>query len=204
MVKHQIEARGITSPRLLDAMRRLPRSAFAGRSADAYQDHPVSIGSGQTMSQPYMIALMIDRLELRGHERVLEIGTGSGYQTGLLAMLAGEVYTVERVGSLAMRSRGILVDLGFPNIVFREGDGSLGWPEEAPFDGILVSAAAPRVPPSLVSQLADNGKLVVPVAEDARYQVLTVVTRIGNRIETRRDIPCRFVPLLGREGFAIE
>jgi protein-L-isoaspartate(D-aspartate) O-methyltransferase len=153
------------------------------------------------MSQPYMIAVMLEALGLRGTERVLEIGTGSGYQTGLLAMLAGEVYSVERIAALMDRSRRALEGIGFQNIIFRLGDGSTGWPEAAPFDAIVVSAAAPRVPHSLERQLADNGVLVVPVAEQPGYQVLTVVRKVGRTLERRKGTACRFVPLVGREGY---
>lgn len=204
MVERQIADRGIADTRLLAAMRRVPRALFLppGSTADAYADAPVSIGCGQTMSQPYMVALMLEALELRGSEKVLEIGTGSGYQTALLALLAREVYTVERLAPLAERSRATLQRVGLTNVTTLCGDGSRGWPEHAPYDAIVVSAAAPRVPASLRAQLADNGILVVPVGPDESVQVLHVVRRIAARFETARTIPCRFVPLVGAEGFA--
>lgn len=203
MVRTQIEARGITSGRLLDVMRRVPRTDFlpATGHADAYADTPVAIGFGQTMSQPYMVALMVQALGLRGGERVLEVGTGSGYQTAILGQLAREVFTIERIGELHRRSRKVLDDQGHTNIRYRHGDGSLGWPEAAPFDAIVVSAAVPSVPRSLERQLADNGVLAVPVGADARYQMLTLVRRIGRRLHHEQDVPCRFVPLIGQEGF---
>lgn len=203
MVERQIVDRGICGPRLLSAMRRVPRALFLppGSTADAYADAPVSIGCGQTMSQPYMVALMLEALELRGGETVLEIGTGSGYQTALLALLARAVYTVERLAPLAERSRAAFERLGLANVMTRCGDGSRGWPEHAPYDAIVVSAAAPRVPASLRAQLADNGVLVVPVGPDESVQVLHVVRRVAARFETVRTTPCRFVPLVGAEGF---
>jgi protein-L-isoaspartate(D-aspartate) O-methyltransferase len=203
MVERQLESRGITSPRVLNAMRRVPRRLFLppGSAADPYADCPASIGCGQTMSQPYMVAVMLEALALRGTETVLEIGTGSGYQTALLALLARRVYTVERLASLAERSRAALADLGLENVVLRCGDGSSGWPEHAPYDAIVVSAAAPRVASSLKSQLADAGVLVLPVGPDDSVQVIHVVRRIGARFEVERGTACRFVPLIGAEGF---
>jgi protein-L-isoaspartate(D-aspartate) O-methyltransferase len=202
MVASQIVRRGVSAPRLLEAMRRLPRTTFAPQgSGNPYADRPIPIGSGQTMSQPYMIAVMLEALGLRGTEKVLEIGTGSGYQTGLLAMLAAEVYTVERIEALLERARNALTSVGFSNVFSRLGDGSAGWLEAAPFDAIVVSAAAPRVPPSLERQLADNGVLVVPVAEQPGYQMLTIVKKVGRTLQRSTGTPCRFVPLLGREGY---
>ncbi len=204
MVERQIASRGICGSRLLSVLRRVPRALFLppGSTADPYSDAPVSIGCGQTMSQPYMVALMLECLDLRGTETVLEVGTGSGYQTAVLALLARAVYTVERIAPLAERSRAALERLGFANVGTLCGDGSLGWAEHAPYDAIVVSAAAPRVPASLAAQLADNGVLVVPVGPDASMQLLHVVRRAGARLEVERSIPCRFVPLVGAEGFA--
>lgn len=203
MVERQVASRGIRSPRVLAVMRRVPRRVFlpAGSTADAYADAPVGIGCGQTMSQPYMVALMLEALALRGTETVLEIGTGSGYQTALLGLLARRVFSIERLESLADASRATLERLGYTNVTLLCGDGSLGWPEGAPYDAIVVSAAAPRVPPSLKAQLGDNGVLVLPVGPDESVQVLHVVRRIGARFETERSIPCRFVPLVGDQGF---
>lgn len=198
MVAQQIRARGITDENLLRVMERIPRHLFVtgkpGR--EAYGDYPLSIGYGQTISQPYMVAVMTQELRLRGDERVLEIGTGSGYQTVILAELAGEVYTVERIPSLLKRAKARIDHLGYTNIHYRIGDGSLGWREYAPFDRILVAAAAEQVPPSLKSQVADNGILTLPLGEVFNYQVLMVLRRLGGHFESRESIGCRFVPLV--------
>jgi len=198
MVKNQIRSRGITDGRILEAMRRIPREEFVGgnTSSNPYGDYPLPIGHGQTISQPYIVALMTELLSLRGHETVLEVGTGSGYQTALLAELADTVYTVERVPALLRRSREILSDLGYENIEYKIGDGSEGWPEHAPYDGILVTAAADRLPKALKGQLADNGTLVIPIGDHRTYQVLHVIRRRGNHFETDESIGCRFVPLI--------
>jgi len=199
MVRTQIRARGITDGRVLEAMRRIPRQEFVrgGTSgADPYGDFPLPIGFGQTISQPYIVALMSESLALRGCEKVLEVGTGSGYQTALLAELAREVYTVERVPQLLDRARGILADLGYRNIVYNFGDGSRGWPEHAPYDSVIVTAAAKKVPPPLKDQLADGGVLVIPIGDYRTYQVLYVIKRRGSRFETAESIGCRFVPLI--------
>jgi protein-L-isoaspartate(D-aspartate) O-methyltransferase len=199
MVRAQIRARGITDARLLEVMARLPRHRFAGAGmarSEAYGDFPLPIGHDQTISQPYMVALMTEQLELRGKERVLEIGTGSGYQTAVLAELAREVYTVERIVPLLSRAQALLLRLGYTNIAFREGDGSLGWPEAGPFDRVLVAAAAASIPQPLEAQLADNGLLVIPIGPSEHYQILTVLRRVGGHIEKSESIGCRFVPLV--------
>jgi protein-L-isoaspartate(D-aspartate) O-methyltransferase len=203
MVRLQIESRQVLDRRVVDAMRRVPRHLFvpSGGRASAYEDRPVAIGHGQTISQPYIVAFMTELLELRGAERVLEVGTGSGYQTAILSELSAEVYSVERIGALAERARATLVDLGCRNVRIRLGDGSLGWPEEAPFDRILVTAAAPSIPPALRDQLADNGVLVVPVGDLKGTQELVVARKTGATVSVRESIGCRFVPLLGRGGF---
>jgi len=203
MVRLQIESRDVRDRRVLDAMRRVPRHEFvpSGGRASAYEDRPVAIGHGQTISQPYIVAFMTELLELRGGERVLEIGTGSGYQTAILCELCGEVYSIERIPPLAERARETLADLGYLNVWIRLGDGSEGWPEHAPFDRILVTAAAPAVPPALRTQLADNGLLVLPVGDLRGSQELVVARRIGGIFSVRTSIGCRFVPLLGRGGF---
>jgi len=197
MVRSQLQARGISDARRREVMARLPRQRFAAAAkADAYGDFPLPIGYDQTISQPYMVALMSERLELGGSERVLEIGTGSGYQTAVLAELAAEVHTVERIAGLLQRARSLLLELGYDNIHFRNGDGSLGWPEAGPFDRILVAAAAASIPQPLVAQLADNGLLVIPVGPSENYQTLTVLRRVGGHVERSESIGCRFVPLV--------
>jgi protein-L-isoaspartate(D-aspartate) O-methyltransferase len=203
MVRLQIESRDIRDPRVLDAMRRVPRHLFvpAGSRATAYEDHPIGIGHRQTISQPYMVAFMTDALELRGRERVLEIGTGSGYQTAVLAELCRAVFTVERIPELAAAAESALAALAYGNITLRVGDGSEGWPEHAPFDGILVAAAAPAIPQRLREQLADNGVMVVPVGDWRRTQEILVARRTGSVVTVERSIGCRFVPLIGAGGF---
>jgi protein-L-isoaspartate(D-aspartate) O-methyltransferase len=202
MVDNQLIARGIKDERVLEVMRRVPRHSFVpeGVRESAYQDSPLAIGEGQTISQPYMVALMTECLGLRGAETVLEIGTGSGYQTAVLAELAGSVYTVERIGVLSERAQQILLELGFRDIHFRVGDGTFGWPEEGPFDGIMVTAAAPDITPDLTGQLKEGGVLVVPVG--SRYsQVLCRVVRKRGVLESEEVTPCVFVPLVGAHGW---
>ncbi len=203
MVRLQIENRDITDQRVLDAMRSVPRHIFVppGSRATAYADFPVPIGHGQTISQPYMVAFMTQALCLSGMEKVLEIGTGSGYQTAVLSVLTATVYTVERIPALAAVAERAIGSLGLTNVFFRTGDGGPGWPEEAPFDRILVTAAAPSVPTALQGQLADNGVLVVPVGDWRRSQVIVTVTRTGGSFTSRESIGCRFVPLIGEGGF---
>jgi protein-L-isoaspartate(D-aspartate) O-methyltransferase len=203
MVKLQIENRDVRDTRVLEAMRRLPRHLFVppGSRSLAYEDHPVSIGHGQTISQPYMVAFMTQALELRGGERVLEVGTGSGYQTAVLAELCRAVFTVERIPELAAAAESALAALGYGNISLLVGDGSEGWPEHAPFDGILVAAAAPAIPRRLREQLADNGVMVIPVGDWRRTQEILLVRRTGGAVTVERSIGCRFVPLIGAGGF---
>jgi protein-L-isoaspartate(D-aspartate) O-methyltransferase len=203
MVKLQVESRDVRDARVLAALRRVPRHLFlpAGSRGAAYEDHPVGIGHDQTMSQPYMVAFMTELLELRGTERVLEIGTGSGYQSAVLAELCASVYSVERIGELADHARAALRDLGYRNVQVRTGDGSEGWPEHAPFDRILVTAAAPAVPAALIEQVGDNGLIVVPVGDMMGTQELVIVRKVGSRVDIRESIGCRFVPLLGSGGF---
>ena len=203
MVRTQIQARGVLNKRVLEAMSRIPREAFLGgrKNVNPYGDFPIPIGYGQTISQPYIVAFMTEQLALRGSEKVLEIGTGSGYQTAVLAELAEQIHTIERIPNLLDRSKKKLKELHYSNIEFKVADGSDGWIEEEPFDAILVTAAVPSVPDSLKAQLADNGTLVIPVGDYRTYQVLTVVKRIGRRFETRESIGCRFVPLIGKLGF---
>jgi protein-L-isoaspartate(D-aspartate) O-methyltransferase len=198
MVASQIAARGVRDPRTLAALREVPRHLFVpGESrAQAYADHPIPIGHGQTISQPYIVAFMTEAAGLRGGEIVLEVGTGSGYQAAVLARIAARVYTIEIVAPLAEASAALLKSLGYTNVSVRAGDGYLGWPEAAPFDAILVTAAAPRIPEPLKQQLKDGGRLVLPVGDE--WQELVVVTRRGERFEERRVLPVRFVPMTGK------
>ena len=202
MVDRQMRARGVRTARVLDAFRTVPRHRFLPPAAadQAYEDHPVCIACGQTISQPYMVALMTDALELRGGERVLEIGTGSGYQTAILAELAAEVFSVERLAELSRQAQRVLGELGYGNIRFRTGDGTLGWPDHSPFDCILVTAGGPSIPPSLEEQLADGGRLVMPVGGRGG-QDLVRVRRRGRELRRESLGGCVFVRLIGREGW---
>jgi protein-L-isoaspartate(D-aspartate) O-methyltransferase len=198
MVATQIAARGVRDEKTLAAMRSVPRHEFvppAGRR-EAYGDHPIPIGHGQTISQPYIVAFMTEALSLHGGERVLEVGTGSGYQAAVVARIAAEVFSIEIVAPLAEESAERLRRLGFDNVHVRAGDGYLGWPEAAPFDAVIVTAAAPRIPEPLKEQLRDGGRLIVPVGEE--WQELVLLTRHGERFEERRVLPVRFVPMTGR------
>jgi len=196
MVEAQIRARGVGDPLVLAAMAKVPRHVFVPESlwVHAYADDPLPIGDGQTISQPYIVAYMTEALALRGGEKVLEIGTGSGYQTAVLAEIAGEVWTVEIVGTLAERARGILDGLGYENVHYRVGDGSKGWPEEAPFEAVIVTAAAPQMPSALEDQLAVGGRMIVPVGTD--LQELYFVRRGKKGLERERRLGVRFVPLV--------
>jgi len=203
MVDRQLVSRGIRDERVLAAMRKVPRHLFMpGPCRDhAYSDMALPIGQNQTISQPYMVAIMTELLELKGHERVLEVGTGSGYQAAVLAELAAEVYTVERIPDLAASAARNLADVGYRNVHVLTADGTLGDPEHAPFDRILVTAAAPDIPQPLLDQLADRGILVAPVGE--RYsQILVQAIRTGNTIHKNYQTHCIFVPLLGRHGWS--
>ncbi|MFH2013201.1 MAG: protein-L-isoaspartate(D-aspartate) O-methyltransferase [Pseudomonadota bacterium] len=202
MVETQLKTRDITSIRVLEAMRKVPRHRFVPSEliSSAYCDSPLSIGEGQTISQPYMVALMTQCLELKGAERVLEIGTGSGYQTAILAELAKEIYTIEIHRSLSDKSRRILSGLGYNNIEFGVGDGSKGWEKESPFDGIIVTAGSPDIPSTLQNQLTDGGRLVIPVG--SRFiQTLYKITRVGNYFKREDFTSCVFVPLVGEHGW---
>ena len=199
MVDEQLARRGITDARVLDVMRRIPRHRFVeeGLTHGAYEDHPLPIGEGQTISQPYIVALMTALLELTGQEKVLEVGTGSGYQTAVLGALTRRVCSIERLPRLAERARATLEALGVQNVWIRVGNGALGWPDEAPFDRILVAAGGPSVPPPLVEQLAEGGRMVLPVGSP-EDQVLTVVERVGGQTRTRQAGECKFVKLVGK------
>jgi len=205
MARWQIERRGILTPRVLAAFRSVPRHRFVRREdwPDAYEDRPLPIGLGQTISQPYIVALMTDLLRLQGGETVLEIGTGSGYQAAILSLLAGQVHTIERHELLAERARQVLESLGLRNVSVHTADGSLGWPEAAPYGGILVTAAAPAVPAPLLEQLAEGGRLVLPVGPSG-YQVLQVWQREGEAWTHEEVIPVAFVPLRGQYGWKDE
>lgn len=202
MVDEQIVARNINDQRVIEAMRTVPRHVFVDKAYyhQAYKDYPLPIGHDQTISQPYMVAVMTELLELKGSERVLEIGTGSGYQTAILALLADKVYSVERIIELTRNARVILDKLGFRNISVTMRDGSLGWPDFAPYDGIIVTAGAPEIPDALLTQLADKGRLVVPVG-DEYSQVLNQVKKHKGRIYRKEYFGCTFVPLIGKQGW---
>lgn len=202
MVTGQLMSRGIDDPRVLDAMETVPRHRFVPSAYQhlAYTDGPLPIGEGQTISQPYMVALMSSLLNLAGDEVVLEVGTGSGYQAAVLSFLARQVYTIERHPPLAEKARQLFAELGITNVSVVQGDGSLGYPAHSPYHGILVTAAAPKVPRPLFDQLADGGRLVLPVG-GAMGQTLVVWTRDGQRFDSRSVAPVAFVPLRGVHGW---
>ncbi len=202
MVETQLKRRGITDPRVLAAMSKIPRHHFVPRHLrdQAYGDYPLPIGEDQTISQPYIVALMTQALELTGNDKVLELGAGSGYQAAILAELAAQVFTVERISSLAQAAQQALTALGYTNVHLRVADGTLGWPEEAPFDAILVTAGSPQVPPPLVEQLAVGGRLLIPVG-DSYSQTLTRVRRTPEGLKHEYLGGCRFVKLIGKHGW---
>jgi protein-L-isoaspartate(D-aspartate) O-methyltransferase len=202
MVETQIKARGLKDERVLKAMLKVPRHLFVDEALrdQAYGDFPLPIGEGQTISQPYIVALMTEALELKGNERVLEIGTGSGYQTAILAELALWVYTIERFQALLERAKKVLKELGYKNISFKLDDGTLGWKEAAPFDAIIVTAASPDIPPPLVEQLAEGGRMVIPVGDEFSQTLIKGVKR-GGKLHTKALEPVRFVKLVGAYGF---
>lgn len=202
MVEDQLVRRGIGDRRVLEAMRKVPRHRFVEEALRdrAYGDHPLPIGEGQTISQPYMVAAMTQLLRLEGAEKVLEIGTGSGYQTAILAELARRVCSIERLPTLAARARRVLEELGYTNAVVKIADGTYGWPDEAPFDRVLVTAGAPAVPMPLFQQLAEGGRMVVPIGEP-QTQTLYVVEKVDGRMRTSTDCGCVFVKLVGKYGW---
>src|SRR5919109_3689660 len=199
MVDEQLVGRGVTDERVLAAMRKVPRHLFVDEALRerAYGDHALPIGEEQTISQPYIVALMTSLLGLTGREKVLEVGTGSGYQTAVLAELSRRVCTIERLPRLAERARATLEGLGYDNVWVRVGNGTLGWPDEAPFDRIIVTAGGPVVPPPLLQQLADGGRMVLPVGSPDN-QMLTIVENIGGEIRKRGHSECKFVKLVGK------
>jgi len=201
MIKDQIVSRGVKDQRVLAVMNKVCRHCFVPEDlvTRAYEDYPMPIGRGQTISQPYIVALMSELLELKGTERVLEIGTGTGYQTAVLAELAAEVCTVELFPDLAEAAGGKLQKLGYANIKFRTGSGAEGWPEHAPYDGIMVTCAAKSVPPALLEQLKEGGRLVIPLEETDEFQSLKLVTKIKGKPDIRQIAQVRFVPMLGRD-----
>lgn len=209
MVQDQLIARGIEDRRVIDAMLKIPRHIFVQEAfaAQAYSDTALPIGEKQTISQPFMVALMTQLLALTGTEKVLEIGTGSGYQTAILATLADRVCTAERIRPLAMRARKCLDSLGLFNVKLKindSHDSPIGWEEEAPFDAIMVTAGAPDVPSVLTDQLAVGGRLVIPVGDETEQRLLRIVKEPGGTLVTESSVGCRFVPLIGRQGWQIE
>ncbi len=199
MVERQLVSRGIRYQSVLNAMRKVPRHLFVDKALrkEAYDDNPLSIGYCQTISQPYMVAIMTELLGLDGHEKVLESGTGSGYQTAILAELSRWVYTIERIGSLSLRAQTTLSQCGYLNITFRVGDGTQGWAGQGPYEGIIVTAGAPEIPTILLDQLTEGGILIIPVGD--RYsQTLKRVTKTDGRTKIENHTPCRFVNLVGQ------
>jgi protein-L-isoaspartate(D-aspartate) O-methyltransferase len=202
MVKTHLLPRGIKDPRVLEAMGKIPRHLFVEEAliGEAYNDHPLPIGNKQTISQPYIVALMTEALELTGTEKTLEIGTGSGYQTALLAELTRTVFTVERVKSLMVNARDLLNKLGYKNILYKAFDGSLGWQQYKPYDAIIVTAGAPKIPRPILQQLAEGGRLIVPVGNRYSQELIRVTRRKGRNIQQNLG-GCRFVDLVGLHGW---
>ncbi|MFC1703431.1 protein-L-isoaspartate(D-aspartate) O-methyltransferase [Candidatus Omnitrophota bacterium] len=202
MVTNQLSQRGINDQRVLSVFQKIPRHEFVSEQfkKSAYNDCPLPIGENQTISQPYMVALMTQCLGLKGGEKVLEIGTGSGYQTAILAALCKEVYSIERIQILADRAKAILQKLGFANVHIKVSDGTLGWKEHAAFDAIIVAAGAPRIPETLKEQLGNNGKIAIPVG-DSYSQTLTIVEKTQDKYSTHNECGCTFVPLIGKHGW---
>jgi len=203
MVERQLRNRGIQDPLVLEAMLAVPRHLFVAEALQnrAYGDCPLPIGERQTISQPYMVGYMTEALSLRGGEKVLEVGTGSGYQAAVLGRIAGKVYSVERIPELARQARRVLDRLGTTNINVKVTDGTFGWEEQAPFDGIMVTAGAPHIPEQLKQQLAPGGRLVVPVGDRLEQKVMRIVRRGVNEFSEEILLGCRFVPLIGQNGW---
>jgi protein-L-isoaspartate(D-aspartate) O-methyltransferase len=197
MVSSQIKARGINDKRVLETMRKVERHLFVPKKMQslAYTDQPLPIGEGQTISQPYIVAIMTELLNLKGDEKILEIGTGSGYQAAILAELAGEIYTIEIVKPLAKRADSLLAAMGYENITVKHGDGYIGWEEHAPFDRIIITCAPPKVPQPLIEQLADGGRMVVPVG--TFWQELLLIEKEDGELRETSVLPVRFVPMTG-------
>lgn len=204
MVKTQLVPRGIKDQRVLSAMKKVPRHLFIGEALwrEAYNDHPLPIGHKQTISQPYIVALMTEALELTGDENVLEIGTGSGYQAAILAELSHKLYTIERIRPLMVTARSILARLGYTNILFKAFDGTLGWDQYAPYDAIMVTAGAPNIPEPLLEQLAIGGRLVIPVGTRFSQEMIKVTKRKKDLYARKELGGCRFVDLLGIHGWS--
>ncbi len=202
MIEFQLKARGISSPVVLEAMEKVPRHLFVPEDSQnyAYEDHPLGIGYGQTISQPYMVALMTELLDLKPKDKVLEIGTGSGYQTAILAEIVEKVITIERIKELANSAKERLEKLGYKNVTVILGDGTLGYEKEAPYDAILVTAGSPDVPDTLKMQLKDCGRLVIPVGSTS-LQFLLRIIRNGDKFITEKHTSCMFVPLIGEKGW---
>ncbi|MBI4848063.1 MAG: protein-L-isoaspartate(D-aspartate) O-methyltransferase [Nitrospirae bacterium] len=202
MVEYQLRDRGIKDERVLAAMESVPRHLFVDEylQSKAYDDGALPIGEGQTISQPYMVAVMTELLELKGDEKILEVGTGSGYQAAVLSMLAAEVFTIERIQPLSLRARGVLKQLNYTNVHVIVSDGTVGLPEHSPYDGIIVTAAAPHIPQQYIEQLKVNGRLVIPVG--SRYsQTLYKIKKTATGISSLISTPCVFVPLIGKDGW---
>jgi protein-L-isoaspartate(D-aspartate) O-methyltransferase len=199
MVADQLEARDISDPRVLEAMGKVPRQLFvpADLRSQAYEDYPLPIGEGQTISQPYIVALMTQCLDLKGGEKVLEVGTGSGYQASILAELSARVFSIEINPDLAARAGRTLKELGYRNVTLKTGDGFFGWPDEAPFDDIIVTCAVEKVPPALFQQLREGGRLIIPLGGAGQIQILTLVTKVKGKPVSRQVLDVRFVPMTG-------
>ncbi len=202
MVKQQIEARGIDNPELLNALRKVPRHMFVPENMIryAYRDGPLAIGEGHTISQPYIVAYMTDVLNLKPGDKVLEIGTGSGYQTAILAEMKAEVFTIEIFESLSKKAQKTTEELGYKSIHFKTGDGYKGWPEHAPFDAIIVTCSPEEIPSPLINQLANGGQMIIPVGEIHSIQYLVLATKKEGKIKQQKVMPVRFVPMINKKG----